>query len=216
MLMAAPLSAQITTYSTRSAFSSAAGPLTTESFNSCGTSTVTLGVGADLSSSSLGPCASIQSGVTFATNANTELYIAGPGQSANATTALGINIPLGAAHQITFSTAIRAFGVDLFQNMAGGGQSGSAQPFFAEVFGTSGSLGTFNFDIASQTGGFFGFTSLVDVTEVRIGQETGFAVMDDVSFSPTTAVPEPSTALLVAPALLLLAASARRRRSSAL
>ncbi len=203
--------AQITTFSTRPAFTGAAGSLTIETFNACGTQTVSLATNFVLSSGNLGPCSSLQPGVTYAPPTGGGLYIAAPGQSANLSTALGMNTPSGGWHTLTFAAAIRAFGADLFQNNRGGDNSFPLVPFEVEAFGGSGSLGLF--DIAFGTGGFFGFVSNQDVLSVQVRQTNGFAVMDNVSWSSGVAVPEPATWPLLVPAIMGFAVARRRRIS---
>ncbi len=112
--------AAITTYATRAAFNAAAGATTTETFGSCGTSTVGLGNNFVLSSGNPGPCTALATGISFAPTPGYDLYIAGPGQSANVDTALGVDLPVGGYDQISFAGGSFAFAADLFQNFFGG------------------------------------------------------------------------------------------------
>src|SRR5271165_6698133 len=80
--VALPTSAAVTTFSTRAAFSAAAGSFATETFNTCG-GTASLGIGFVLSSANPGPCASVLPGPSYSPPPGNDLYIAGTGQSAN-------------------------------------------------------------------------------------------------------------------------------------
>ena len=201
--------AAITTYGTRGAFNTAAGATTTETFNSCG-GTASLGVNTVLSSSNLGPCGSIAAGISFTPGANNDLYIAGPGQSANIDTALGVDAPRGGNNTIGFSSPTFAFAADLVQNFGGGRQSGSGALFTLNAFGTSGLLGSYTFPIASGTGGFFGLTSTAGITSIQVSQAGGFAIIDNVSFNGGT-VPEPASWALMVAGFGLVGVAARRR-----
>ncbi|MEP6778443.1 MAG: PEP-CTERM sorting domain-containing protein [Gemmatimonadaceae bacterium] len=217
LVIAVPASAQITTYSTRAGFVGVAGPITTETFQSCGTTTTTLGTNTTLSATNLGPCSSINSNMTFRPQAEGELYIAGPNQSSNITTALGVNGPAGGYNEVAFGSSMKAFGADLFQNIGGGFQFEVGQPFLAVILGAGNAVvGSFSFNIAATTGGFFGFTSVQNVTAVRISQTTGYGVMDNVSIgaASTSTVPEPSIWALMTAGLCAVGVVARRRRSA--
>ena len=211
-LTATSVTAGITTYGDRASFNAAAGATTTETFNSCGTDTVGLGTDFVLSSANPGPCTALASGISFAPDPGYDLYIAGPGQSANIDTALGVDFPPGGNDTVSFGPATNAFGADLFQNFGGGDQSGSNALFTFNVFGTSGLLGTFTLPVASGTGGFFGLTSTEGVTSIAISQADGFAVIDNVSFNGNgTTVPEPATWALMIGGFGLVGTALRRR-----
>jgi len=203
-------SAAITTYATRSAFNTAAGATTTETFNSCG-GTASLGVGFVLSSGNLGPCGSIAPGISFAPDSGYDLYIAAPGQSANIDTALGVDLPNGGNNTIGFSSPTNAFAADLFQNFGGGFQSGADAIFTLNAFGTSGLLGSYTFPIASGTGGFFGLTSTQGITSIQVSHAGGYAVVDNVSFNRGGTVPEPASWALMIAGFGLVGIAVRRR-----
>lgn len=209
VLTATNASAAITTYGTRAAFLAAAGTTTTETFNSCQDGATIFTV---LSSSTPGPCGSIVAGISFTPDAGDDLYIAGPGQSANIDTALGVDFPTGGNNTVGFTVPVSAFGADLFQNFGGGFQSGADATFTFDVFGSAGLLGSFSFPVASGTGGFFGLTSTDNITSIQISQADGFAVIDNATFS--AAVPEPASWALMLAGFGLVG-NAMRRRSGA-
>lgn len=189
LAFAAPAEAQITTYSSQSSFSAAAGTVTTENFESCPHATTAF---TGSLSSSAGPCSAITSGVTFSPQQGS-LYIAGPGQSSNPSTALGMNVFVSDPISITFGTGITAFGADLFQNFGGGSQGSTDTAFNILAYGAGNTLlGTFNPLVSPNGGDFFGLTSTDSIFRIDIGQPGGFAVVDNVQFS-ASAVPEPST-----------------------
>jgi hypothetical protein len=213
-LAAVPASAAFNTYGNRAAFDAAAGPTTTESFNACGTDTVALGTDFALSASSLGPCSSIAAGITFAPDPGFDLYIAGPGQSANATTALGVNFPPAGNNRITFSGGTYAFGADFNQNFGGGGQSGQLAIMFYDLYDMQGNLlGGGSESIASGVSTFFGLTSTDLIGSIWVRQQGGFVVIDDVSFGEggPGGIPEPATWAMMVLGFGLVGTAARRR-----
>ncbi len=165
----------------------------TEDFESCGTVTQSLGTDVSLSAANPGPCASIVPGITFSPDAGNDLYIAGPGQSANTTTALGVDYPSGGHDNISFSSPETIFSADFNQNFGGGTQSGSPAAFTIDTFFGGNLIGSYNFDVASGSSTNFGFVSSpFDFLQVsQVG--TGFAVIDNVTFGTSSAVPEPAT-----------------------
>ena len=183
-----PVSAQVTTYGDQGSFSAAAGPVTTETFSGCPGG----GFSGSLSSSA-GPCSGIVAGVTYSPQQGS-LYIAGAGQSSNPTTALGLDLFSGDPISIVFDEAITAWGADLYQNFGGGTQSGADAAFVIALYGAGNILiDTLNTMVGSDGGDFFGLTSTTPFVRVEVAQTDGYAVIDNVSFSTTTAVPEPAT-----------------------
>lgn len=216
--LAIPATAAITTYGSRATFNGAAGPTAVETFNSCG-GTSSLGNNFVLSASNPGPCASIAAGISFAPDSGFDLYIAGPGQSANVTTALGVDFPPSGNNHIRFTGGSLSFGADFNQNFGGGAQRGTPVLFTLDALDLMGNLlATFNFSVPSGTSAFFGLTSDTALGGVDVRQqEGGFAVLDDVAFNALGAVPEPASwALLISGFGLTGAAMRRRSRNTVL
>lgn len=198
-----------TTYTNRATFTAAAGAASVETFAGCGTSTV--GFSGSLSSTS-GPCAGILPGVTYSP-ASGSLYIAGPAQAANPTTALGLDLFSGDPITIAFAQTFSSFGVDLFQNFAGGGQGFATAPFAIGLFLGTANVGNYNLGVAPRTGSFFGITGTT-FDRVTIAQSNGYAVIDNVSFGSravSAAVPEPATWGMMLLGLGAMGYSMRRR-----
>ena len=204
-LIAGAASAQ-TTYSNRTAFTASAGGVSTETFSGCGTATA--GFSGSLSSTS-GPCSGILPGVTYSVS-NGGLFIAGPGQSSNPTTALGVNTPSGGALNIAFAQTQSAFGADLFQNFGGGSQQGTAATFTLNFLLGGSNVGTYTSLVAPNGGGFFGLTG-TSFDTVTVSQAGGFAVVDNVSFA-AGAVPEPATWAMMVVGFGALGFAVRRRQ----
>lgn len=214
LLAAAPAFAAITTYSTRASFNTAAGPVSTEDFESCGTATVSLANDQALSAATPAPCGSIVAGATFGPQPGSNNYIAGPGQSANATTALGIDLPSAGKHHISFASPATAFGADFNQNFGGGAQSGNPAQFVIELYDSANVLiDSALFDVASGASTFFGLTSTLSFASVRVGQvRNGFAVLDNVSFNVGNGVPEPASWAMMLAGFALAGSAMRTRR----
>lgn len=196
-----------TTYSDRASFSAAAGSTSTETFSGCGTTTV--GFSGNLSSTT-GPCTGILPGVTYSPQGGS-LYIAAPGQSGNPTTALGLDLFEGDPITVTFDRSIDAFGADLFQNFVGGTQSGNPAPFTLSFLLGGTSVATYNIQVASGVGSFFGLTG-ASFDTVQIAQNNGYAVIDNVTFGPTDGVPEPATWAMMIGGIGLAGGALRRRK----
>ena len=212
VLAAVPAAAQFTTYNDRGVFNAAAGAISTEDFQSC---TGTTGVIGTLSASNPGNCTSLLGGISYAPDPGFDLYIAGPGQSANATTALGVNFPTGGNNRISFAGGTTAFGGDFNQNFGGGSQNGGLAFFTVDVFDLGGTLlNTFNFDVASGTTVFFGLTSTTGFGSVWVRQLDGYAVIDNVSFTGGGVVPEPASWAMLIAGFGLVGAVSRRRRAA--
>lgn len=186
--------AATTIYGDRISFDAAAGATTTVDFEGCPNATSAIGTDQTVSSST-GPCGGIAAGITFAPQAGGELYISAAGQSSNPTIALGFNTPSGGSTIITLDSASNAFAGDFFQNFGGGSQSGSDAPFVLSIFSGMTLIDTFDFDVASGGGSFFGLISMDAFDRIEYAQTNGFAVIDNVSFGNAGpgAVPEPAT-----------------------
>jgi hypothetical protein len=141
----------------------------------------------------------ITPGVSFALTSGSDAYLAGPGQSSNPTTAIGVNVPASAGWVISFSTAVNAVALDVFQNFGGGSQSGSAILALVEVYGSSGLLGSFNANVPSGSAGFVGvYSGLDEITSVVVNNSSSFDVIDDVAFGNTGAsVPDAGSPVIL-------------------
>ena len=120
--------------------------------------------------------------------------------------------------KLTFTSPVRNFGFDIkaSNNVQTPNAANPAQ-YRVTVRDVNGQETTFlvnNTDF--NTFSFFGFTSDVDISEVRVAMMTlgGQPVIDNVSTNAET-VPEPTTMLLFGTGVAGLASLARRRRKSA-
>jgi len=201
-----------TMFADRAAFASAAGSLSTETFESCDGGAVNLGPDQTLSAATPGPCTTIVAGVTFAPDPGSGNYIAYPGQSANSSFALGVDSLVGGHLRVVFDGTSTAFGADLFQNENNGAQNSGSVAFLVSTF-TAGHvlLDTFSVAVAPQTGSFFGFVSARGFQRVEISEPGGYAVIDEVSFSAPGAVPEPEAWAMLVAGFGLTGAVLRRR-----
>jgi hypothetical protein len=205
--------ATTTSYSDRADFTAAAGPLTTETFESCA---VNSQVNIALSAGNTGPCGSIVPGVRFAPPPGGQDYIAPAGQTGNPSTALGINSPPYTELLVDFSGPdIFAFGADLYQNAGAGAQSPGLAPYELRVHFLGGDPDEV-LDLGVASGGsFFGLTSDTAIDSVGITRLDGYAVIDNASFS-TSAVPEPASWAMMLLGFGGLGALLRRRRGALL
>jgi hypothetical protein len=148
------------------------------------------------------------------------MFIAGPGQSANPTTAIGQNFPSTDALDILLNPGITAIAFDIYQNFGGGAQAPTPQPYSVSIFGTSGLLGTTLVSVPSG-GGFFGVSSTTDlITGVSVNNATAYDVIDDVAFGSANVqpVPEPASFIFTLTGITVLGAGslvARYRRKRA-
>ncbi|MEO8368556.1 MAG: hypothetical protein ABI806_05105 [Candidatus Solibacter sp.] len=151
-------------------FASCPSPLNSTSNNSCFTPGQIL-AGLDLNNGGID-----HSGAEFA--------LIGAGMFANLSKMLLLNYG-DEILNLDFGPAAKAVGFDLYSLL-------STDPFQVEVFGASGSLGTFSADPAF-TGGFFGvFSDGEAITRISVTPSAGdFAGVDDIAFGTPT--PEPGT-----------------------
>lgn len=196
--------ANAATFTDRALFEAAIDIAFTEDFESCGTQTVTF----------TGPlagnpvCSGIVSGFD-ASSASNQLFIAGPGQSGNPTTALGLNFPSGAALFLTFGGVYDSFGLDLFQNIGGGTSGAQPIPYELDFRLQDTQVELLNTNVA-PAGSFFGRTGL-SFDEVRVTSLQGFAVIDNVTVGlerrdpPPAPIPLPGGLPLLLGGLALLA-----------
>ena len=193
-----------------SLFVGAAATATTVDFQGCGSTTTSIGVDVSVSSSS-GPCSGIPAGVTFSPPAGFDLYIAAAGQSANPTTALGLDFPQGGNLTITLDNLATAFGLDLFQNFGGGFQSGADAQFLISLFNGIVPVASYNVAVASGTGSVFGVNGISPFNGITVSQAGGFAVIDNFSFG-AAAVPEPDTWAMMLLGFGAIGCAMRRRQ----
>lgn len=211
---ALPATAAVTSFGSRAAFDTAAGATTTETFESCAGGA---GVSSTLSAATPGPCGSIVAGISFSPDDGFDLYIAPPGQSANATTALGVNFPQSGNNNIAFADGAFSFGADFNQNFGGGSQRGTPVLFTLDAFDTLGVLvASLDFSVDSDSSTFFGITStdLLGSIKVRSG-ENGYAVLDNASFGAGATVPEPASWAMLIAGFGLVGTAMRRRVAAA-
>jgi hypothetical protein len=214
-LASVPAAAQFVTYTDRGTFNGAAGSIVTEDFQSC---TGTNGVSGTLSSLNPGNCTGLLGGISYQALGG-DLYIAGPGQSSNPTTALGVNLPLEGNNAITFLNGTTAFGADFNQNFGGGGQGEAGATFGVAAFDINGGLiASFAFSGTPGAPVFWGLTTGgIVLGSINIRQIGGYAVTDNVSFTGTAgpAVPEPASWAMLIAGFGLVGAMSRRRRAVA-
>jgi hypothetical protein len=201
-------------YSDRADFDAAAGPLTTETFESCA---VNSQVNIALSAGTPGPCGAIVAGVSFAPPPGGQNYIAPAGQTGNPSTALGINSPAYTELLVDFTGSdVVAFGADLYQNIGAGVQSPDLAPYELRVHFIGGDPDTVLSVGVASGGTFFGFTSDTAIDSVGITRLDGYSVIDNASFSVASGAPEPAGWALMLLGFGGLGAMLRRRRGTPL
>lgn len=160
----------------------------------------------------------ILAGVTFAdTGPPFNMFVAGPGQSTNPTSAVGQNFPATDALDLIFDPLVLAVGFNIFQNFGGGAQSGVPQPYPVEVFGPGDVLLGATVVIVPSgpvpagAEAFFGVIAFngQQIARVSVNNSSAFDVIDDVAFG-LAQIPEPGALGLLALSLMLLGL---RRRS---
>lgn len=151
-------------------------------------------------------------GLEVSTDTN-DMYVAGPGQSSNPTTALGSNTPLSDAMHFDLGVSAYGLGMDIFQNQGGGSQTGIDQTYELSLFSGLLLVDTIVGTIGSGTGGFLGYTSasLFDNASLISLSTPLFEVVDNVTVG---AVPLPAGLPLIGGAVLALGALRRRRKAT--
>lgn len=207
----APASADLVFFTSRAAFNAAAPGLPIEGFENAGCTTTEFT--GPLSSTSSNSCfmpGDILPGITFVDSPGPDsggLFVASPGQSSQATIAIGQDSPSSDSLDVILEPDVTAVAFDIYQNFGGGSQSGSPQPYPVSVFGPGGVLlGSIVVIVESDgPGGFFGVIAIngqiIDV--VSVNNPSAFDVIDDVAFGIAQA-PEPGALGLLALSLALL------------
>ena len=194
--------AHAATFTDSGSFFADVTPVYTETFSSLGTVT---------DNSLTGPV-SLPSGLTVASQSG-DLFVAGPGQSTNPTTAIGSNNPRGDSLQLDFGGTYTAFGTDIFQNNSQGSQTGGPVEFVIAVFLGLSLVDSFSGLIAPNGGGFLGLTTLTgfDNATVTATGEDLYEVIDNVTVGqPVAPIPLPFSGVLLLGGLGALTVLRRR------
>lgn len=212
--MILPAAAEASIFTDRTAFETELGSFTVEDFESCGNATASLAGPLDSANAA---CA-ITSDFTVSSQSN-DLFIGGPGQSTNPTTAIGSNTPVTDSLFIEFGATLTAFGIDLFQNDGFGQQF--AGPIDVSInFYLGGALNLFVFGYTASVmpdgGSFFGFTGLPEFDAVQIfSQASSYEVIDNVTYaSAASVVPVPAALPLMLTGLAGFGFLKRRRKTA--
>ncbi len=101
-------------------------------------------------------------------------------------------------YQLSFQSGVTAVGFNTIMNSLG--------PATVQVFGNSGSLGSFLHNHASTQQGFFGVTASEDITSVIWTSNGGGSVDEGIDnvFLGTSTIPEPTTPVMALLAITLL------------
>lgn len=165
------------------------------------------------------------SGIGVETNSfiSNDLYVAGPGQSTNPTTALGVDHPIGNTLWLNLGGYYSAFGVDVFQNFGSGSQGTAGQSVIYEAWlwssNASDYVGSFWSSVLPNQTGFVGFTADTPFDWVEIYAHTGgyrestgntYEVIDNIAVGTANSVPLPGTLPLISIGLAGFAVLRRR------
>lgn len=203
LLVSLSTAAHATTFTNRATFEASVTIDFTEDFQSLGNNT-----------SSLAGPALLPSGITVSSQSNS-LFVVGPGQSSNPTTAIGSNSPLSDSLTVDLGGSYSAFGVDLFQNFGGGSQGGSPINYELSFFNGAVLIDTIIASVAPNGGSFSGYISgsLFDSVEI-FSLATSYEILDNVTVGSgeSRGVPEPGSMMLFGAGIVGLGLMRRRKR----
>lgn len=216
---ASPAGAGTTTFGDAGAFTAAAGALAREGFERCVANSVVITGPLDRAAKYDGDgnvaCAAgaIRPGIRFIDDPGPDqfsMFLAAPGFTGNATTALGQGNPAADGINLDFDAGVRAVGFTLIQSFGGGEQLEEPADYAIELYAGTMLLDRYMTIVPPGEGVFWGV--LADgpaITRVRINNPRAFDVVDDILFSADALdTPAPATAALLALGALALA---RRR-----
>jgi hypothetical protein len=213
LLFATTASAAVTVYGTRAALDAAAAGLITEDFeeavvNDPGAVAFT-GPLDNTTNNGIFAAGDIEAGFTMTTTdavgapASNNIYV-GRNFGGVPTTVVSSNF-FGENFLLVFGPTITAFGADL------SGFEGVDGSWTVTVRSAGGDEGSF----VLGTGGFFGMTSTVAITEIYFDKPDSGGTIDNVAFGEGGLVPEPGTWALMIAGFGLAGATLRKRRFAA-
>ncbi|NRA31527.1 MAG: VPLPA-CTERM sorting domain-containing protein [Parvularculaceae bacterium] len=195
--------AATTTYTDRATYEAAADAQTVEDFETLsGTTTFT------------GPWVG-PSGLIVSTETN-NMFSVGPGQSTNPTQGIGSNNPPTDSMTLDLGGDFFSFGLDIFQNNGGGGQTGTDQDYIITVFDDGAQVGQWTATVASNGGSFFGAINMLAFDMINISNRSLFEVVDNVSWGngSVAPVPVPGALPLMLAGLGALGVAKRKKKSA--
>lgn len=212
LLFATTADAAVTVYGTRAALDAAAAGLVTEDFEEAvlgdpGATSFT-GVLDSGTNNGIFAAGDIEAGFTMSTTdaggapGSNNIYV-GKNFGGVPTTVVSSNF-FGENFLLVFGPTITAFGADL------SGFNGTDGSWTVTVRSAGGDEGSF----VLGTGGFFGMTSTVAITEIYFDKPDTGGTIDNVAFSAAGVVPEPGTWALMIAGFGLAGAALRRRRTA--
>lgn len=196
LLLSVPAYASLITFSSLGTFAAAAPGLPVETFESglvaAGGVTSCIGPLSSGAASSCFPLGGLLAGVTYSSVTDPSMVVLGSGVAGNGSKVLGPNI-FASTFDLTFTSA-NAIGFDVFPGPVAG-------PIVISLFSPT-NVGLGSFTLSGVVGGsFFGVVSTSDlIGRVNISSQAapGGELVDNLRFGTVSAVPEPSSLLLLA------------------